>query len=94
MSITVAEKAQIIQQFQINERDCGSTTVQIAVLTARIRALTEHLKVHKKDNHTRRGLLKLVGRRNRLLRYLRSKDVARYQKLLEELEIRGVRTNV
>jgi len=94
MTTTMAGKADIIQEYQTHETDCGSTEVQIAVLTARIRGLTEHLKIHKKDNHTRRGLLKLVGRRNRLLRFLRSRDAAGYSELLKKLEIRGVRTNV
>lgn len=94
MTTTMAGKADIIQEYQTHERDCGSTEVQIAVLTSRIRGLTEHLKIHKKDAHTRRGLLKLVGRRNRLLRYLQRTDVAEYAKLIERLGIRGVRTNV
>ncbi len=94
MTIKMAGKADIIQEYQTHERDCGSTEVQIAVLTSRIRSLTEHLKIHKKDNHTRRGLLKLVGRRNSLLRYLRSKDPSGYVEILKQLEIRGVRTNV
>ena len=94
MSTTMAGKADIIQEYQTHERDCGSSEVQVAILTSRIRGLTEHLKLHKKDNHTRRGLVTLVGRRNRLLRYLRSKDNAGYLALLERLEIRGVRTNV
>ena len=94
MTTTLDGKADIIQEYQTHERDCGSTEVQIAILTSRIRGLTEHLKIHKKDNHTRRGLLKLVGRRNRLLRFLRSKDADGYAAILQKLEIRGVRTNV
>jgi small subunit ribosomal protein S15 len=94
MTIKMAGKAEIIQEHQTHERDCGSTEVQIAVLTERIRSLTEHLKLHKKDNHTRRGLVTLVGRRNRLLTYLRRKNPAGYQQLIEKLGIRGVRTNV
>lgn len=94
MTTKMAGKADIIQEYQVHERDCGSTEVQIAVLTSRIKGLTEHLKIHKKDNHTRRGLLTLVGRRNSLLRYLRRKDPAGYAKILQSLEIRGVRTNV
>jgi len=94
MTTKMAGKADVIQEFQTHERDCGSSEVQIAVLTSRIRGLTEHLKIHKKDNHTRRGLLTLVGRRNRLLRYLRREDAAGYAELLQNLEIRGVRTNV
>ena len=94
MTTTLAGKSDIIGEYQLHEKDVGSTDVQIAVLTARIRALTEHLKVHKKDSHTRRGLLKLVGRRNSLLRYLRKTDNAHYLELIAKLEIRGVRTNV
>lgn len=94
MATTLADKARIIQEHQLHQQDCGSTDVQVAVLTARIRQLTEHLKTHKKDNHTRRGLLQLVGRRNRLLRYLQNSDPQRYQALIERLGIRGVRTNV
>lgn len=94
MTIKMAGKAEIIQEYQTHERDCGSTEVQIAVLTERIRGLTEHLKQHKKDNHTRRGLVTLVGRRNRLLIYLHKNDSAGYQQLIQKLGIRGVRTNV
>ena len=94
MTTQMAEKATIIQEHQTHERDCGSTDVQIAVLSARIAGLTAHLQTHKKDNHTRRGLLKLVGRRNRLLRYLRRTDNARYRQLIQKHGIRGVRTNV
>lgn len=94
MTTKMAEKASIIQEHQVHETDCGSTDVQIAVLTERIRGLTEHLKLHKKDTHTRNGLLKLVGRRNRLLRYLMKTDLPRYEALVLKLGIRGVRTNV
>ena len=94
MTISTAGKAGIIGDYQQHERDCGSTDVQVALLTDRIRGLTEHLKVHKKDNHTRRGLLSLVGRRNRLLTYLRRMDNARYEQLIAKLGIRGIRTNV
>ena len=91
MTIKQAGKADIIAEHKQHGTDTGSTDVQIALLTDRIRSLTEHLKVHKKDTHTRRGLLKLVGRRNRLLRYLRRTDRPRYSALIEKLEIRGVR---
>jgi len=94
MTITTADKAKTIREHQSHERDCGSTKVQIALLTERIRSLTDHLKPRPKDNHTRAGLLKLVGRRNRLLRYLRSVDADGYAALIEALDIRGVRTNV
>ncbi|MFT7462727.1 MAG: small subunit ribosomal protein S15 [Pseudohongiellaceae bacterium] len=94
MSIKMADKASIIQEYQVHERDCGSTEVQVAVLTKRIRGLTEHLKTNKKDKHTQRGLVTLVSRRNRLLTYLRKKDDAGYKALIEKLGIRGIRTNV
>lgn len=94
MTTKMAEKAQIIQEYKVHDTDCGSTDVQIAVLTERIRGLTKHLQLHKKDTHTRNGLLKLVGRRNRLLRYLQRIDLPHYEKLVKKLGIRGVRTNV
>ena len=94
MTTSTVGKADLIREHQQHERDCGSTEVQIALLTERIRGLTEHLKVHKKDNHTRRGLLSLVGRRNRLLTYLRRTDAPGYEQLIEKLGIRGIRTNV
>jgi len=81
-------KQEIISKFQRKEGDTGSTEVQIALLTNRIRHLTEHLKVHKKDNHTRRGLLKLVGKRKGLLRYLEKIDLEKYRSLKQELGIR------
>ena len=87
----MASKADTIAQNGLHGTDTGSADVQIALLTERIRHLTEHMKVNKKDSHTRRGLLQLVGRRNRLLRYLKRKDLARYGALIEKLEIRGVR---
>ena len=82
------EKTAVIQDNRIHETDTGSPEVQIAILTARIQQLTEHLKVHKKDNHSRRGLLKMVGQRRRLLDYLRSKDVERYRAIIAKLGIR------
>lgn len=94
MTTKMANKAEIIREYQAHDTDVGSADVQIAVLTERIRGLTEHLKVHKKDNHTRRGLLKMVGRRSRLLTYVRDQDPGHYQQLIEKLGIRGVRTNV
>lgn len=81
-------KAQIIKDFQRHEGDTGSPEVQIALLTYRIRNLTEHLKVHKKDEHSRRGLFILVGKRRRLLRYLRERDYKRYLEITERLGIR------
>lgn len=81
-------KLPIIEEFRSHDKDTGSAEVQIAVLTKRINDLTEHLKVHKKDHHSRRGLLKMVGKRRRLLDYLRKKDVERYRNLIERLGLR------
>ncbi len=81
-------KKEIIAKFQRKEGDTGSTEVQIALLTERIKHLTEHLKVHKNDNHTRRGLLKLVGKRKGLLRYLEKTDLAKFRSLKQKLGIR------
>jgi small subunit ribosomal protein S15 len=88
MSLTKEEKRAIIEKFKINDRDSGSPEVQIALLTERIRKLTEHLKVHKKDFHSRVGLLKMIGRRRKLLNYLQEKDVERYKRLIQELGLR------
>ena len=82
------EKSEIISEFKINEKDTGSTQVQVAILTERIRHLTEHLKVNKKDNHSRRGLLKMVGHRKNLLNYLKEKDLEAYKDLKAKLQIR------
>lgn len=82
------EKTEIITANAIHENDTGSPEVQIAVLTRRISDLTEHLKVHAKDNHSRRGLFKMVGRRRNLLNYLKSKDIERYRAIVEKLGIR------
>jgi small subunit ribosomal protein S15 len=82
------KKESIIHQFQQSERDSGSTEVQVALLTERIRELTEHLKTHIHDHHSRRGLLKLVGQRRRLLSYLSKKDVNRYRQLIAALGLR------
>lgn len=89
MSLTKEQKQAIIQEFGLHEHDTGSPEVQVALLTYRINHLTEHLKVHKKDEHSRRGLLKLVGRRRRLLRYLERTDRRRYRQLIERLGLRG-----
>jgi len=83
------KKQEIIAKYQTSENDTGSPEVQIAILTHRIFELTDHLKQHPKDHHSRRGLLKLVGKRRRLLRYLRKKDLDRYRDLITELGIRG-----
>ncbi len=88
MGLTPEKKREIIEQFAIHEGDTGSPEVQVALLTWRINHLTEHLKVHKKDEHSRRGLLKLVGRRRKLLRYLERTDRQRYRSLIERLGLR------
>jgi small subunit ribosomal protein S15 len=85
---TVEKKAEIINDFKLHDSDSGSSEVQIALLTNRINELTEHFKIHKKDHHGRRGLLKLVGRRRRLLAYVKRQDVERYRALLERLGLR------
>ena len=82
------EKTAIMQEYATHEGDTGSPEVQIAVLTRRINDLTEHLKVHKKDHHSRRGLLKMVGHRRNLLNYLKKKDIERYRAIIEKLGIR------
>ena len=81
-------KEEIIESYQLHDQDTGSPEVQIALLTTRINELTEHFKIHQKDHHGRRGLLKLVGRRRRLLDYLKSKDTSRYRSTIERLGIR------
>jgi len=81
-------KRTIVEEFGLHESDTGSPEVQIALLTQRIASITEHLKVHKKDHHTRRGLLMLVGHRRRLLDYIKNKDITRYRKLIKALKIR------
>lgn len=89
MAVTLPEEKQaIIDQFARSEGDTGSPEVQVALLTKRIAHLTEHLKVHKHDHHSRRGLLMLVGQRRRLLNYLRDKDIERYRSLIATLELR------
>jgi small subunit ribosomal protein S15 len=88
MSITVEEKSRVIKDFATKEGDTGSPEVQIAILTSRITTLTEHFKTHKKDNHGRRGLLKMVAQRRKLLDYLKGKDEDRYRALIKRLGIR------
>ena len=83
-----AEKQAIISEYRTHEKDSGSTEVQVAVLTSRITSLTQHLRVHKHDEATRRGLLSMVGRRRRLLRYLNGEDVGRYRILISKLGLR------
>lgn len=88
MSITVEEKARVIKEFATKDGDTGSPEVQVAILTSRINTLTEHFKIHAKDNHGRRGLLKLVAQRRKLLDYLKGKQESRYQDLIKRLGIR------
>ncbi|MCM3587196.1 30S ribosomal protein S15 [Mesobacillus maritimus] len=88
MAITKERKNELINEFKTHENDTGSPEVQIAVLTAEINALNEHLRTHKKDHHSRRGLLKMVGKRRNLLTYLRNKDVTRYRDLINKLGLR------
>jgi len=88
MALSSTTKRNLIGKFQAHETDTGSPEVQIALLTERITHLTEHLKIHAKDHHSRRGLLMLVGKRRRLLDYLKEKEVERYRKIIKELGIR------
>ncbi len=88
MSLSKDDRAELVKKFGSSETDTGKTEVQIAILSERIKYLTEHLKIHKKDHHTRRGLLKLVGQRRRLLRYLTKKDITRYRNVIKELGLR------
>jgi small subunit ribosomal protein S15 len=86
--LTKDKKQEIISGFKLHETDTGSPEVQIAILTQRINELTEHLRTHKKDHHSRRGLLKMVGHRRRLLNYLRDNDIERYRTVIERLGLR------
>lgn len=88
MGIAEQQKQSMVEQFRVHQTDTGSPEVQVALLSQRIDHLTEHFKVHVKDHHSRRGLLKLVGQRRRLLDYLRDHDVARYESLIQRLGIR------
>jgi small subunit ribosomal protein S15 len=88
MTMTVEEKSEIVRKFGKDERDTGATEVQVALLTQRINHLTEHLREHKHDHHSRRGLLMLVGRRRRFLRYLQRNDLESYRSLVRELGLR------
>ena len=88
MSLTKEKNAEIIKKFSKSDKACGSTSVQVAIMTERIKQLTEHLKSNKKDQSTRRGLLKLVGKRKSLLQYLRSKNEDGYKSLIKDLGIR------
>ncbi len=86
--LELEKKKEIISHFQSHENDTGSPEVQIALLSARIKYLTDHFKAHKKDHHSRRGLLKIVGQRRRLLDYLKNKDIERYRNVIQRLGIR------
>lgn len=88
LALATEDKQEIIAQFAKHDGDTGSPEVQIALLTRRIDSLTEHLKSHKKDHHSRRGLLKMVGQRRRLLNYLQARDVERYRAIVKQLELR------
>ena len=90
-SITQEETAKLIKEYGKDEKDSGSAEVQVAILTERIRNLTEHLKVHKKDNHTRRGLMKLIGKRRGLLKYIKNRNIDEYRDLIKKL---GIRDNI
>jgi small subunit ribosomal protein S15 len=88
VGLSVDKKKEIINQFKRHDSDTGSPDVQVAILTKRINELTEHFKIHKKDHHSRRGLLMLVGQRRRLLNYIKDRDIKRYRELLQELNLR------
>ncbi|MBW1859148.1 MAG: 30S ribosomal protein S15 [Deltaproteobacteria bacterium] len=88
MGLAVEEKKVLIDRFKLHESDTGSPEIQIALLTQRISHLNEHFKIHRKDHHSRRGLLKLVGHRRRLLNYLKSKDIQRYREIIGALGLR------
>lgn len=91
MAVSKERKAELIKEFGKDASDSGSAEVQVAILTERIRELTEHVKVHKKDHHTRRGLLMLVGKRRRLLSYIKERDINNYRELIAKL---GIRDNI
>ena len=91
MAVSKERKGELIKEFGKDANDSGSAEVQVAILTERIRELTEHVKVHKKDHHTRRGLLMLVGKRRRLLSYIKERDIENYRQLIAKL---GIRDNI
>ena len=91
MAVSKERKAELVVQYGANEKDSGSAEVQVALLTERIKGLTEHMKVHPKDFHTRRGLLMLVGKRRRLLSYIKARDIEEYRALIKSL---GIRDNI
>lgn len=91
LSITKERTAELVKEFGKDEHDSGSPEVQVAILSERIRNLTEHLKVHKKDNHTRRGLMMLIGKRRGMLKYIKNRDIEEYRALIKKL---GIRDNI
>ncbi len=91
LSISKERTAELVKEFGANEQDTGNPDVQVAILSERIRNLTEHLKVHKKDNHSRRGLMMLIGKRRGLLAYIKERDIERYRALIKKL---GIRDNI
>ena len=91
LSISKEKTAELIKEFGKSDNDSGSAEVQVAILSERIRNLTEHLKSHKKDNHTRRGLMKLIGKRRGLLKHIKERDIERYRALIKKL---GIRDNI
>ena len=91
LSISKERTAELIAEYGKDAKDSGNPEVQVAILTERIRNLTEHLKVHKKDNHTRRGLMKLIGKRRGLLKYIKNRDIEEYRSLVKRL---GIRDNI
>ena len=91
LSITKERTAELVAEFGANEVDTGNPDVQVAILSERIRNLTEHLKTHKKDNHSRRGLMMLIGKRRGLLKYIKERDIERYRALIKKL---GIRDNI
>lgn len=91
LSISKERTAELIKEFGKDEHDSGSSEVQVAILTERIRNLTEHLKVHKKDNHTRRGLMMLIGKRRGMLKYIKNRNIDEYRALIKKL---GIRDNI
>lgn len=88
MTVTLPRKKEVIEKYRVHETDTGSAEVQIALLTEKINQLGEHFRTHVKDHHSRRGLLKMVGRRRRLLEYLKSKNINRYRELIDQLGLR------
>ena len=91
LSITKERTAELVKEFGRDEKDCGNANVQVAILSERIRNLTEHLKTHKKDNHTRRGLMMLIGKRRGMLKYIKERNIEEYRELIKKL---GIRDNI